>query len=121
RFGPVAGAKLLEDVLDVNLYGTLGPTDEVGDIPIAVPACQQLEHFRLARSKSGPRRVLRQLRRDDTWYRASPAVNGTNHVEHVGAEHILEQISFGPGIQRAVDIFISVVGREHHDPRLGEL
>src|SRR5918996_738274 len=108
RRGPVRGAELLEDVLEVGLHGVGGDVELLGDVAVGVAERQQLQHLDLPGGQGlGPAVALLGLRQ----------LLGQGHHELGVDDHVAP----GPRTDRLHHELSVVVGGEHDHADLGVL
>lgn len=102
---PVGDPEFAEDVIDVTLDRCFADFQSDANLLIALTSHNQLEHFHFPGSQLGVGYSLGK----PFGYGGGDAARSRIHTPDRGLqflkEHILEQVSFGPCLQRAVDIF----------------
>src|SRR5262249_31529789 len=83
------------------------------DLFVALPGSDALQHFDFASTQCFATHTLRQLGRESWWNAGLTGVYFADAFHQRFASGILQQVTFGAGLYRAIDILISIKCREH--------
>ena len=103
---------LYRGLADVEFVAYLFVTLAVHDLP---------QHFHFPARQLGRTHSGGQAFGDRAGNQARPRVNFSDGGFEFFKEHVLQQISLGPGLHRAIDIFVAVEGGKNDDARRGKL
>lgn len=110
--GSVGRSEFGEDILEMNLDSLGGAPDRAGHLLVPQPSCHQLQDLELALAQFTALRVLGQPGGHGGWNDPLASRHGSDGADHLGEQHVLQQVSPSAGLQGPPDIRVAFVSRE---------
>ena len=117
-FGAADDVHLGEDRFHVRFHGAFADEQCGADFLVAFSLGHQLEHVDFARAQRFTADAFRELGGEMNGNTCFTRVHPTDTVHQRFARHVLEEITFRPGLNGALNIFVTVEGCKHDDPRV---
>src|SRR6185369_149179 len=118
---PIADSQLHEDVVHVVLDRTLGDPEIGTDLLVAHSPSDAAQDLHLSCAQARARKPLHQPRGDVGGNLGPAGGDLANGLQDLRTRRLLEEITLGSRLQRAIDVFMAIRARKDQDPRLGPL
>jgi hypothetical protein len=114
----VARVEAHENYTDVALDRRFGNAELTGDIFVALPIRQQRQDLPLSCAEVGIWSTRRQGKLDRLRKKAPAGMDTTKSLDQSFMRHAFDHVSLSARRERLVDVFIALIGGEHHKSSL---
>ena len=111
-------SKLRENVLYVHGNGVVAEAENGSDLLVPLTEGDELEHLNLPRRQCWIRGTLIEPGSHVGSHRMSPGVHFPHDTDQVVGEGVLQQVGRGARGQRAMNVLIALIHRQHDDARV---
>src|SRR5215813_2080927 len=110
-----------QNAVDVGLYGGLAYFQELSDFLIAFAGDDLLKHFKLSFGEIRAAHPARQPLGYFCGYPTGAGMDSSDGILEFLKEHILQKVALCPGLQRAINVFVTVKGSQDNETGLRKL